>query len=103
MKADFVADMERFTQSQIQGILTKRRIKMFTKNDIKTRFERTTGGAFQGIDIITDKVTGVQYLLATRDTGAGLTPLIDGDGKPVLSKTETDKEKSVSDKYVSPF
>ena len=76
---------------------------MFTKNDIKTRFERTTGGAFQGIDIITDKVTGVQYLLATRDTGAGLTPLIDGDGKPVLSKTEIGKEKSVSDKYVSPF
>ena len=76
---------------------------MFTKNDIKKRFERTTGGAFQGIDVITDKVTGVQYLLVTRDTGAGLTPLIDGDGKPVLSKTETDKEKSVSDKYVSPF
>lgn len=103
MKADFVVDKDRSTQSQLQGILAKRRIEMFTKNDIKTRFERTTGGAFQGIDIITDKVTGVQYLLATRDTGAGLTPLIDGDGKPVLSKTEIGKEKSVSDKYVSPF
>lgn len=76
---------------------------MLTKNEIKSRFERTTGGAFQGIDIITDKVTGVQYLLATKDTGCGLTPLIDSDGKPVLSAKTTVKEKPVSDKYVSPF
>ena len=54
---------------------------MLTKQEIKGRFERTTGGAFQGIDIITDKVTGVQYLLASKDTGCGLTPLIDAEGK----------------------
>lgn len=76
---------------------------MITKNDIKNRFERTTGGAFQGIDIITDKVTGVQYLLATKDTGCGLTPLIDADGKPVLSTQKVLKEKTVSDPSVSPF
>lgn len=76
---------------------------MLTKNDIKKRFERVTGGAFQGIEVITDKVTGVQYLLASKDTGAGLTPLIDGDGKPVLSKAESVEEKPHSDKYTSPF
>lgn len=76
---------------------------MITKNDIKNRFERTTGGAFQGIDIITDKVTGVQYLLATKDTGCGLTPLIDANGKPVVSNQGTPKETTVSDQSISPF
>jgi hypothetical protein len=29
---------------------------MITTKEIKSRFERTYGGAFQGIDIITDKL-----------------------------------------------
>ncbi|MCJ1978267.1 DUF6440 family protein [Lactococcus paracarnosus] len=76
---------------------------MLTKQEIKGRFERTTGGAFQGIDIITDKATGVQYLLATKDTGCGLTPLIDAEGKPVIAGQSEINTKAVSDQTISPF
>lgn len=34
--------------------------------------------------IITDQVTGVQYLYAAQGYGAGLTPLLDKEGKPLL-------------------
>lgn len=34
--------------------------------------------------ILADKETGVQYLLAKSGYGAGLTPLLDKDGKPLL-------------------
>ena len=44
---------------------------MITTKEIKSRFERTYGGAFQGIDIITDKVTGVQYIVATKGSEGG--------------------------------
>lgn len=86
MKAAFVADKDRSTQSQLQGILAKRRIEMFTKNDIKTRFEEQQCGAFQGIDIITDKVTGVQLFISNQRYWGGINSLIDGDGKPVFIK-----------------
>ncbi|MDR1605983.1 MAG: DUF6440 family protein [Streptococcaceae bacterium] len=74
---------------------------MISKKDIKDRFDRTIGGAFQGIDIITDKQTGVQYLLATKDGGGGLSPLIDQDGKPLLAKTAV--EAKTDPKAISPF
>ena len=36
--------------------------------------------------IIVDKETGVNYLLVRSGYGAGLTPLIDADGKPIVTK-----------------
>lgn len=37
--------------------------------------------------VITDKETGVQYLLAiSPNMGSGLTVLVDSDGKPLISK-----------------
>ena len=36
--------------------------------------------------IIVDKETGVNYLLVRTGYGAGLTPLINADGKPIVTK-----------------
>lgn len=36
--------------------------------------------------IIVDKKTGVNYLLVRSGYGAGLTPLIDAEGKPIVTK-----------------
>ena len=36
--------------------------------------------------IIIDKKTGVNYLMVRSGYGAGLTPLIDADGKPIVTK-----------------
>ena len=36
--------------------------------------------------IIVDKKTGVNYLMVRSGYGAGLTPLIDADGEPIVTK-----------------
>ena len=36
--------------------------------------------------IIVDNETGVNYLMVRSGYGAGLTPLIDADGKPIVTK-----------------
>lgn len=36
--------------------------------------------------VIVDKETGVNYLYVHRGYGGGLTPLIDADGKPIVTK-----------------
>ena len=36
--------------------------------------------------IIIDKETGVNYLFVHRGYGGGLTPLIDAEGKPIVTK-----------------
>ena len=36
--------------------------------------------------IIIDKETGVNYLYVCRGYGGGLTPLLDSDGKPIVTK-----------------
>lgn len=36
--------------------------------------------------ILMDKQTGVNYLYMSRDYGSGLTPLLDADGKPVVTR-----------------
>ena len=36
--------------------------------------------------IIVDKKTGVNYLMVRSGYGAGLTPLIDSEGKPIVTK-----------------
>lgn len=36
--------------------------------------------------VIVDNETGVNYLYVHRGYGGGLTPLIDADGKPIITK-----------------
>lgn len=36
--------------------------------------------------IFVDKATGVNYLYIANGTGGGLTPLLDSDGKPVVTR-----------------
>lgn len=36
--------------------------------------------------IIVDTMTGVNYLFVVRGNGAGLTPLIDENGKPIVTR-----------------
>ena len=36
--------------------------------------------------IIVDKKTGVNYLFVRSGYGAGLTPLLDPDGKPIITR-----------------
>ncbi|WP_370693971.1 DUF6440 family protein, partial [Klebsiella pneumoniae] len=43
-------------------------ITMITKKEIKDRFERTSGGILSGVEIITDKNTGVQYMVVNKDS-----------------------------------
>jgi hypothetical protein len=49
------------------------------------RFEVTfTQSKFaEQIKILRDKDTGINYLVISQAYGCGLTPLLDGDGKPV--------------------
>lgn len=42
--------------------------------------------------IIVDKKTGVNYLFVTSGYAGGLTPLLDKDGKPVVTETDESKE-----------
>lgn len=61
---------------------------MFNKNKEEERFEvksAKSNGA-QMMDIITDKTTGVQYILGIYPgMGSGMTVLVDKDGKPLLN------------------
>ena len=38
--------------------------------------------------VIVDKFTGVNYLYVHRGYGGGLTPLLDSEGKPIISKED---------------
>ena len=50
------------------------------------RFEKTySQGALTLTEIWVDKETGVNYLFHASGNAAGLTPLLDRDGKPVVS------------------
>ena len=50
------------------------------------RFEKTySQGALNVTEIWVDKETGVNYLFHASGNAAGLTPLLDRDGKPVVS------------------
>ena len=51
------------------------------------RFEiAETTGSVKGFYVVVDKETGVNYLVAKFGTGAGICPLIDNDGKPIVTK-----------------
>ena len=57
------------------------------KRFVKTYSQGIVGS---GLDIYVDRETGVNYLYAW-GTGGGLTPLLDREGKPVITPTH-DKE-----------
>lgn len=60
---------------------------MFNKTDKKEkRFEKVYDqGAMEGMEIWVDRETGVNYLYHYAGYSGGLTPLLDRDGKPVVS------------------
>ena len=51
--------------------------------DIK---EREGVSLMTDVLVIVDKETGVNYLYVCRGYGGGLTPLLDSEGKPVITK-----------------
>ena len=59
---------------------------MFGKEKKETRFEILLNETVKGygVWIYRDKKTGVQYLATMIGNGAGLTPLLDKDGKPIV-------------------
>ena len=54
--------------------------------ETKNRFEKKySQGALNTMEIWVDKETGVNYLFHASGYAGGLTPLLDRDGKPVVS------------------
>lgn len=52
------------------------------------RFEKTySQGLANVMEIWVDKETGVNYLFHASGYAGGLTPLLDKDGKPIISST----------------
>lgn len=50
------------------------------------RFEKVySQGTMNVTEILVDKVTGVNYLFRQNGYAGGLTPLLDRDGKPVVT------------------
>ena len=63
--------------------------RLITKTMGKDRFdikEKEGISLMTDAVIIIDKETGVNYLYVCRGYGGGLTPLLDSDGKPVVTK-----------------
>ena len=53
------------------------------------RFIKTySQGKLEGNEIWVDKVTGVNYLFHFSGYAGGITPLLDENGKPVITKIE---------------
>lgn len=53
---------------------------------VKNRFEKIySQGTLNITEIWVDKETGVNYLFHVNDQAGGLTPLLDKEGKPVIS------------------
>ena len=54
------------------------------------RFVKIYSENFDSEVILVDKKTGVNYLFVSRGYAGGLTPLLDRDGKPVISSIPVD-------------
>ena len=51
------------------------------------RFEKVyVQGMLETTEIWVDRETGVNYLFHTSGTAGGLTPLLDRDGKPIITR-----------------
>ena len=60
----------------------------------KDRFDikdRETLGLITDARVIVDKETGVNYLFVACGYGGGLTPLLDENGKPIVTKDRYEK------------
>ena len=79
-------DDEHFSESfekMIRMAIQNRKGEKMAKNE---RFERTySQGTMNVTEIWVDKETGVNYLYHAAGYSGGLTPLLDRDGKPVIS------------------
>lgn len=53
---------------------------------------RESEGFIKETRIIVDTVTGVNYLFVTRGYGGGLTPLLNADGKPIVTRIVVDDD-----------
>ena len=59
----------------------------------KKRFEVIyKQGTLSTFKVIVDKETGVQYLMATDGYAGGLTPLLDREGKPIVTRVGASPE-----------
>ena len=60
------------------------------KRFIKTEY---FGGGFSGptTTVLVDKVTGVNYLFVSSGYAGGLTPLLDREGKPIITSVPRDE------------
>lgn len=62
----------------------------------QNRFEKVySQGAVNTMEIWVDKETGVNYLFHTSGYAGGLTPLLDRDGKPVISPLLNKKSTNI--------
>ena len=57
------------------------------------RFIKVHSEAMGGRMILVDKVTGVNYLFVQSGYAGGLTPLLDRDGKPIVSRLPIEEGK----------
>ncbi len=56
------------------------------KKDKRFVVTEKEGGAFTGyIQVIVDKNTGVNYMFIQSGNAGGLTPLLDREGKPIIT------------------
>lgn len=57
------------------------------------RFIRTysQSGFATGVEILVDRETGVNYMYCSSGYSGGLTPLLDRDGKPIVTTVEDEK------------
>lgn len=51
----------------------------------KKRFERAYSQDFGSVLILVDRETGVNYLFASAGSGGGVTPLLDREGKVIVT------------------
>ena len=60
----------------------------------KKRFIQTytESSVFQETSVWVDRETGVNYLWHTSGSGGGLTPLLDREGKPIITAVFEDEE-----------
>ena len=57
------------------------------------RFVKIHSEAMGGRMILVDKVTGVNYLFVSSGYAGGLTPLLDREGKPIVSALPIAEDK----------
>lgn len=56
-------------------------------------YREDTGLFDSGFTVIVDKTTGVNYLCACNGIGYGITPLLDSEGKIVVSALTMERDK----------